>query len=147
MSKLVIHHRDGNPLNNDLSNLAFSFPWKNRKDNEMKIEVGKWYKDSRGYQHEIVHYNLKADFFVSSYGNCFDRDGRNRDGEVGTLIEEWKEPKSGTYWMNIYDRNEYSITRGTSESKMDADNHARNCVSNKRIACIRVEWKEGQFDE
>ncbi len=49
------------------------------------------------------------------------------------LISEWKEPRSGTFWVNVYERSHYH------ESKESADHGA----SSKRLACVEVKWKEG----
>jgi hypothetical protein len=54
------------------------------------------------------------------------------------LIEEWREPKTGTFWVNVYPFKIINISR-IFDSKNEADDHANQ----ERIACIEVKWTEG----
>jgi len=109
------------------------------KENEMKIEVGKWYKSYYGGKVHIVHYNkdVPDPFFLDAFGN------KHFEKEISEfLIEEWKEPKSGVHYINVY-KESYSFA---ADSRDHADSVASN-YHDDRIACVRVEWKEGQFDD
>jgi hypothetical protein len=159
--RLVLHHLDGNPNNNDPSNLIYAYPWHNVwhnahiKDNEMKIEVGKWYKTNSdekayvGYEIEkgarypfVGHIvNSKNEYYARA---VWDAQGFEGNSPLYKIIEEWKEPKSGVRYMNVYNRGNYE-TIGLGNSRQDADNNAEDKTN--RIACVRVEWKEGQFDD
>ena len=109
------------------------------KENEMKIEVGKWYKSYYGGKVHIVHYNkdVPDPFFLDAFGN------KHFEKEISEfLIEEWKEPKSGVHYINVY--------KESDSFAADSRDHADSVASNyhdDRIACVRVEWKEGQFDD
>ena len=65
------------------------------------------------------------------------------------LIEEWKEPKSGVGYANVWIKDDKPFM-GTIiyDTRKEADGQANSpaqCLD--RIACVRVEWKEGQFDD
>ena len=57
--------------------------------------------------------------------------------------KEYKEPRKGTRWMNVYMYNDGSIYSSSFESRRDAD---RDCIliNLTKIACIKVPWVEGQ---
>lgn len=119
--------------------------------NEMKIEVGKWYK-TRGGAKVFVGMHVPSGkakpyvgYQVIENDVYFCDMSWFEDGSFTThtpmhaadLIEEWKEPKSGVRYINIYED-------GLAHKTREVADHS---ASNGRIACIRVEWKEGQFDE
>lgn len=106
--------------------------------NNLKLEVGKWYRAKNGTKHEIIYYNLQADLYISSYGVCFNENGIHEENYEIDLIEEWKEPKTGELWLNIY-RGNYAIH--------DSKNNANGVSTKGRLACVKVTWTEGQFDE
>ena len=54
------------------------------------------------------------------------------------------EPASGVVWVNINRADSGKIWPGLPEISLL---HADTCASSERIARVRVEWKEGQFDE
>lgn len=110
------------------------------KENEMKIEVGKWYKSYYGGKVHIVHYNkdVPNPFFLDAFGNKY------FEKEISEfLIEEWKEPKSGVAYINIR-QDEYNTWAGDSHETRE---NANKQIGAKIIACVRIEWKEGQFDD
>ena len=52
------------------------------------------------------------------------------------LIEPWTEPKSGEVWVNINENGD--LTASSNPALLN---------KSKPIACIKVKWTEGQFDE
>lgn len=67
--------------------------------------------------------------------------GRFRDtGPPGglDLVEEWREPRSGTFWVNVFSGGNVSVPFFTREQANQI-----SAVAGKRIACIEVKWKEG----
>lgn len=111
-------------------------------EEKMKIEVGKYYKSKRvNDKIHIVHYNDRGNpsesFYLDAWGNKY------YEYEVDKFIgEEWKEPKSGIRYLNIYDN-----PNARAYSYMTKDEADKTPSVDTRIACIRVEWKEGQFDD
>lgn len=118
----------------------------------MQIEVGKYYKTRDGRKAFIAAklpnpsdepYIGYAEYTHGQIVESWYEDGSYiTDQSSGNdLIEEWKEPKSGVRYVNIYDnpdaRSYIYLTR----------KEADNAAPNDRIARIRVEWKEGQFDD
>ena len=63
------------------------------------------------------------------------------EAKVATLEPE---PASGVVWVNINRADSGKIWPGLPEISLL---HADTCASSERIARVRVEWKEGQFDE
>lgn len=129
------------------------------KEDEMKIEVGKLYKLANGYKayiHSLLPENAAAvrpylGYITSPNGVYACQDEWDENGECRThsynIVEEWKEPKSGAYYMNVYSNNDGTyITVGLNDSRQHANDRSSS-KNFKRIACVRVEWKEGQFDE
>ncbi len=118
----------------------------------MKIEAGKYYKIRGGGQAHIlgVREDGVGDYQAVGYivgdmdnsAEAWTMEGRYFSG-VGEssvdLIEEWKEPKRGTVWVNVYPGPCWDVY----PHKIEADCGALS----SRLACIRVDWVEGQFDE
>ena len=63
------------------------------------------------------------------------------------LVEEWKEPKSGVGYVNVYSDKHLGVYYGTMQKTKTEANRFSRCAQQHLIACVRVEWKEGQFDE
>lgn len=132
------------------------------KENEMKIEVGKWYKTRGGAKVFVGMYvpNGKNKPYVGYQVNendvyfcdmCWFDDGTftaHTPMHAADIIEEWKEPKSGAVYVNIFrneDGDDNGPLAGTAyATRSSADYHGGGPT---RLACVRVEWKEGQFDE
>lgn len=129
------------------------------KDDEMKIEVGKQYKTYNGYKAYIFVRLPDSAAAVCRYlGYITSPDGVfccqtswNEEGKSSVksyeIVEEWKEPKSGVLYANIL----VDKSNGTPgvlwfNNKEEADKSSNYSWAD-RVACIRVEWKEGQFDE
>ena len=122
------------------------------KEDEMKIEVGKYYKTRSGHKAFVAfEYNSVNGFTHGGvvYGeqNAFDVGcswyelGNHIKREMNNdfdLIEEWKEPKSGIGYLHVY------IDDGEIEYLFRDNN---NNLENLANAIVRVEWNEGQFDE
>lgn len=122
----------------------------------MTPEVGKFYKTRNGYKafagfiipDSALMFSLMG-YVILNDGSCsahaWMANGRVSNGVdyANDLVEEWKEPRSDAYYQNIYDNGTKSLHHKT---RNDAD-VAASFASIKRIACVRVEWKEGQFDD
>lgn len=115
----------------------------------MKIEAGKYYKCGNGQKAFVgyvlddkVPYPLIGHMVGDDFPSTWTLDGRTVDSCQShyDLVEEWVEPRSGTVWVNI---NEVPIPHGVHKTKTNAD----VCAINERLACVRVDWVEGQYDE
>ena len=115
----------------------------------MKYEVGTQWKTRGGWRAVVVTHD-KGLFEV-----WHDQDGETHPHNDGCglrhrpqtqdrtdwrpydLISTWEEPRSGTYWFNIYNNhcgNHPSKTKDIAESVATID----------RIACVEVNWVEGE---
>lgn len=97
----------------------------------MKYEVGKKYKsEASGIIFLCVAIDIdgKAIFKNPNHGNLF------YVYPMGTYTE-YKEPKRGTVWVNIYENASFAF-----RTKDGADRHS----SSERLACVEVPWVEGQ---
>lgn len=116
----------------------------------MKLEIGKKYKDRSGDVWHCVAanpYRTKYPFVCA----CVDGDSLGSwdiaghcsllDSEDLDLIEEYKEPQTGEFWVNVYGDDGLAV----SWSKKYAD--LRSDSADVRIARIKVTYTEGQFDE
>ena len=112
----------------------------------MKLEVGKQYKTRAGHRAVVVDFDGDyAAWHSDSRKTLWHRgDGltfaalESRQSPKD-LISEWVEPKKGSAWVNVYGEDSFGVYR----TKSKADSAPTNC----RIACVRVDWVEGQFDE
>ena len=130
----------------------------------MKIEVGKWYKVKyrNGYRAYIgyripdeaynsggfnyVGYVASKDSMIS-YQDSWNEFGKSVSASEHQLIEEWKEPRTGEAWVNVYDngligQGQYSVKNAEETAKSSSIAH-----NSKRIARIKIKWTEGQFDD
>lgn len=57
--------------------------------------------------------------------------------------KEYKEPRKGTRWMNVYSSEDGIIFTSTWETREMADRNSY-VVNHTRIACVEVPWVEGQ---
>lgn len=129
------------------------------KMNELKIEVGKAYKLKNGYKGHVTAILDKSAAssrpvlgYITSPEGIYCRqiqwtaDGIPIDG-YGTcsIIEEWKEPKSGEAWVNVYDHG--CINYSFNDTKTGAENEAKRSPSLECLARIKINWAEGQFDD
>jgi hypothetical protein len=124
--------------------------------NEMKIEVGKYYKTHSGNKAFIGYkINKGASYplvghIENTNGEYYERCNWCLNGSVANrndydLIEEWKEPKSGVRYLNVYTNAVNTI--GEYTYMLASERDVADTYNKNRIACVRVEWKEGQFDE
>lgn len=125
---------------------------------ELKIEVGKWYKTRNGkkvfigFERPCSAYCMIGVIEGATVPHCWNTRGTNPPySKFLDLIEEWKEPKTGVSYVNVFEElaaGNYAFT--TKEEANRAANRAADAWGKhkaKRLACARVEWKEGQFDE
>lgn len=124
------------------------------KMNELKLEVGKWYRTRNGNKAFVSHKVIDGIEAVCPYGGyvidhhkharlwCWFENGTDfsdNDLHEFDLIEEWKEPLKGECWVNVYS----TETCVANSTKFRADDQAMK----DRIARIKVSWTEGQFDD
>lgn len=121
--------------------------------NEMKIEVGKWYKTRAGHKAFVAfctpypcligpyvgYVETETNLIYNWLGDGAASMGASSNNKYD-LIEEWKEPKSGVAYVNVYPE---CVDVSAYKDRAEANKHK----DNDRIACVRVEWKEGQFDD
>ena len=55
------------------------------------------------------------------------------------IIAEWTEPKTGEFWVNVYEGDGRSGSVCRHKTKKQADESA----TQRRIACKKVTWTEG----
>ena len=65
----------------------------------------------------------------------------NYEGVLGSLVltEPWREPITGTVWVNVYPNNNFTIH--------DKKESAAIAAWGDRIACVKVPYTEGEFHE
>lgn len=83
----------------------------------------------------VKNINRPATYTKSGYFNL------NTSNHEFDLIEPYVEPKRGVGYLNVYE--DGNISSDLHQTRLGADKRA----DEGRIACIRVEWKEGQYDE
>lgn len=71
------------------------------------------------------------------------RNGRERGGDGSTDLLP-PEPVKVVRWLNIYDVDGHHVCGDLQFAPSDAERVGR---LEKRIACVRMEYTEGQFDE
>lgn len=105
----------------------------------MKFEIGKKYKHISGDIFDCL--------FVTPRGHPVMKAVRDNSEGLFTHsldnFKEYVEPRSGTRFMNIYDR-KGEIWSGVNPTREQADQFAQGLALSKRIACIEVPWVEGQ---
>jgi hypothetical protein len=117
--------------------------WKEIKEEEMKLEIGKQYKTRGGWRAVVVagpdensdylvwHSDIQKTLRHLNDGSWkFGYDDRTCD-----LTEEWKEPRKGTLWVNIYPDNTF-CSFGKKE--------VADVYKGTRIACVKVHWTDGE---
>jgi len=57
--------------------------------------------------------------------------------------KEYKEPRKGTRWMNVYSYPDGCIYTNTFKTKKEAETDGR-LINTIKLACIEVPWVEGQ---
>jgi hypothetical protein len=120
---------------------------------ETKFEVGKYYKRGDGELIRVVCVDAPGEYSVigvresgptirfTSAGQFYtDRPWMDRD-----LLSKPIEPKKkGVVWVNVYEEGKRC---GVFEDKNDADFFNNRLGFPHRLACIRLEWEEGRFDD
>lgn len=119
------------------------------KIDEMNFEVGQMWRNRLGQKVMIVEVDIQDPWPVKGYNysnrkiNEFGADGGYDVSWVDNdfdLVKEWGDPKTGVKYINVY----YSGDFGSGEPTREK---ADEIASPSRLACVRVEWTEGQFDE
>lgn len=121
---------------------------------ELKIEAGKSYK-SRDGKKAFVGYEREDGMFVghlvkSGVVLVWKPDGQQVH-KVSViekwvpgfdLISEWKEPRKGEVWVNVYAESDGAMCLFAHDSREEADGHADD---DERLACVGpIPWTEGQ---
>ncbi len=121
------------------------------EDYKTKYPIGSKWKTRGGDIAEVIYHNdddtnwplialvkninRPATYTKSGYFNL------NTVNHELDLIEPYTELKRGTGYLNVYDNG--CTATYAYKTKLEADQKAVG----SRIACIRVEWTEGQYDE
>lgn len=113
----------------------------------MKLELYKPYRTRNGHKAVVVDGPLSDGTFTAYHINGdqawnHDPDGgynkpSNQHDKKFDLISEWHEPRSGEFWVNVYEDGPGCVSWLTKE---DADAAVESAV---RIALKRVTWTEG----
>jgi hypothetical protein len=113
-----------------------------------KFEVGQFWKDNHGDKHQIMEIhpeNINGTLSTYCYGrrDTFILNNEGFEIYLGNtwLTEPWQEPRSGEVSLNIH------IVDGDVRYLDDNGSNKMNAHGNAPIARIKVQWKEGQFDE
>lgn len=136
----------------------------------LKIEAGKKYRTRGGDEVEILRTDLQSDMpvlgilrssneghslfetrpfeeypgtWTSSGGWVWVEEGEEYE-DVNDIISEIKLKR--VVWMNVYEEDEGACFF-PSRQKADDEDRKYGDINGARIACIRVEFEEGQFDE
>lgn len=109
----------------------------------LKIERDKFYIDGRGEKIRVVCVDASTEYPIIGVGSngetfAYTAEGRyfSEKPSEYDLVREEKEKK--VRYINIYPNNEIS-----HNSRQTAD----DCAIHGRLARIRVEYEEGQFDD
>ncbi|WP_422363164.1 hypothetical protein [Pyruvatibacter mobilis] len=118
---------------------------------DLKIEEGKCYRTRDGRKVHILAKRTDTDSKAGRYMPFIGHVERGPSGAWGLdgssssfqpnadLVSEWKEPRKGEVWVNVYaEQDQVSFVFTTRKA---ADEAAEFGV---RLACIRVPWTEGQ---
>lgn len=114
----------------------------------LKIEVGKFYRTREGGKAVCISdcRNSKEYPYAMAYiGGNGDLDAVSVNGlvyigemDAKDIVAEWTEPV--VRYMNVYGESNVIASYATRKT---ADSHA----SDTRVACVRIEFSPGQFDE
>jgi len=118
----------------------------------MNIEVGKFYKTRDGRKARIYAVDGVKDFPIHGAvytgndewcGTIWRFGGRSRElvDSSMDLISEWVEPRSGSFWVNVYDIEQTSPAH-ISPAYLSKD-LANRTAGRLRMACVEVKWTEG----
>lgn len=124
----------------------------------MKLEIGKQYKTQAGHRAVCVGKtkHLFSVWHVLPDGNNCIKLTHYSDGEqsIGPgnntpdfdIVSGWTEPKKGAIWLNVYGFSDDETIQSTHDNRKAADDCAKSPYWNfrQRLACVRVEWEEGQ---
>lgn len=134
---------------------------KEKKMNELKLEVGKWYETRNGKKAFVAfEYRSRNGFTHHGYvkeGDFDDTISWHSDGvhyraerTNYDLIEEWKEPLKGEGWMNVYKNTYGDVWYGVVSrdvEKVKAWEAQEKTKGETILARIKISWTEGQFDD
>lgn len=125
----------------------------------MKLEVGKYYRTMGDKKVFVIHSRENDERIETCYEFIAIADGHNEpitytsDGHFYAgkgrsdwdIMAEWKEPASGIRYANIYLAE--TARAYIYMTREDADAAYKKFAAYPRIACVKFEWKEGQFDD
>ena len=120
-----------------------------------QLKDGGFYRTRNGEKAEVLSYSLTRDCWLGFRLNgtvvAWHSDGRLVDRMAhesalsGDLIAPWTEPKRGAVWVNVFQRQSGKIGfAGYFASRAEADANAALARVSVRIACVSVNWTEGE---
>jgi hypothetical protein len=113
----------------------------------MTFPIGSQLKSRGGWRAVVVRlYDNVPDPLVSMlvwHDECAITKGHDENGKAviggggkdSDLLTQWVEPRKGEFWVNVYEK---AVWDYETKEKADA------LSSCNRLACVRVEWSEGQ---
>lgn len=124
----------------------------------LKLQVGRYYQDGRGVVFGPMTQNpLAASLypFISGASSSFMEDGRyrvnyldaKRDLVREVVIAEAPAPITHTVYVNLY-RSRYGLVYvGGAGSSYLTSELALASAGTEAIACVKVEFEDGQYDD
>lgn len=92
--------------------------------------------------HDVVLEREQVQFHFKATGECVRSSEVKNLLNTGDLITPWADPRTGEFWVNVYDDKKPSIGNVyVYKSREEADSFEEFY---KRLACVRVKWTEGE---
>ena len=115
------------------------------KDYKEKFPIGSKWNTRGGEVVEVIYHNDKCKeypivvVFNNGEVDIYKEDGSLLNNEVCDfdITTPYKEPLKGEFWANVYKNGENIIVYNDRDT-------ADFCADTMRIACVRVEWTEGE---
>jgi len=119
---------------------------------DLKIEAGKCYRTRSGQKAMVLFVHpanprhayvgwIEHDPDIYAW-DCKGYVNSDMCGDPDDLISEWKEPRKGEAWVNVYAETDGAMCLFAHDSREEADGHSDD---EERLACIGpIPWTEGQ---
>jgi hypothetical protein len=115
-----------------------------------KFEVGQRWKGNDGKEKVIFEIDNNMNFIriIDVESRKIDWHANNEDAQ-NALVEPWQEPRSGEVWVNVFNAGFPYPDFEVHKSRFNADASASATANQFKtlLACIKMPWKEGKFDE